>query len=237
MSSSHQRKVHDHSESKHVPEIKWQLKLLQRYWKEDYLEEIEGDLIEQFEKRVATKKPAQWLCWLDMVKLMRPQLLKPPFRQKPTIMLGHNIKISFRSFKRHKSSFLINYAGLVCGLVTTLLIYLWVNHELNVDRFHEQTNQMYRLVSDSGGSKTLLNTNPFFAEELASAIPEIEYVVNSAWGPLISNLGTENEVYFTRGEFGSPEFFEFFSYPLLQGDPSMVLKSTQCHCTFRKYGS
>lgn len=136
-------------------------------------------------------------------------------------MIKHNIKVSFRSFKRHKSSFLINYAGLVGGLVTVLFIFVWVSHELSVDRFHQNEEHLYRMISGAGG-KYLLNTSPRFANELEASIPEIEYVVNSAWGQLDSNLQFEDKVFSTTGEFASEKFFELFSYPLLRGDQKSI---------------
>jgi len=207
------------SESK----IKWQLKLLRLFCNPSYLEEIEGDLLEQFEKRSRKNQHARWLLWIDVFKLIRPKILKPFYDlHKPNSMLKHNIKISLRSFQRNKLSFLVNYIGLVAGLVTVMLIYLWVNHELSVDGFHKDSEHIYRLVSDNGGNVTLLNTNPGYAKELEASIPEIEYVVNSAWGPLMSNLIVQKEAYSTRGEFGTEQFFDLFSYPLLKGDPSTV---------------
>lgn len=207
-------------------EPKYPLLLLQLFCKPEYLEEIAGDLLEQYEKRCAQNQYSNWWVWIDVIKLIRPKILKSVVSKRNRSsknMVKHNIKVSFRSFKKHRTSFFINYIGLVGGLVTVLIIYLWVNHELSVDRFHENSDQLYRLVSDNGGSKTLLNTNPYFALQLEESIPEIDYVVNSAWGPLVSYLGQEEDVYATRGEFGSKRFFELFSYPLLIGNPINVL--------------
>ncbi len=205
--------------------LKGPLKLLRLFCNQDYLEEIEGDLLERFEKRITQNKPAKWLLWLDVLKLLRPKIIKPVFggqKLKQNNMLKHNIIVSFRGFKRHKISFFVNYLGLVGGLVTVLFIYLWVNHELNVDRFHNDSERIYRLVSDNGGSITLLNTSPRFARELESSIPEIEFIVNSAWGTLESSLIVEEEVYSTQGEFATESFFELFTYPLTYGNPATI---------------
>lgn len=139
-------------------------------------------------------------------------------------MVKHNIKVSLRSFKRYKSSFLINFLGLVGGLLTVLFIFVWVSHELSVDKFHHNEDRIYRMISGAGG-KYLLNTSPRYAKELEAAIPEIEYVVNSAWGQLDSNLQFEDKVFSTIGEFGSEKFFELFNYPLLRGDKETIFDS------------
>ena len=46
-------------------------------------------------------------------------------------MFRHNLLISYRNFLRFKSSFFINLIGLSTGLACVLLIFIWVNDELN----------------------------------------------------------------------------------------------------------
>ncbi|MBV6645241.1 MAG: ABC transporter permease [Cyclobacteriaceae bacterium] len=138
-------------------------------------------------------------------------------------MLNHNLKVSIRNFKRYQTSFLINLIGLVVGLVASLFIYLWVNHEMRMDTFHEDSGQLYRLVSDAAGNETLLNSSPRFAGQLRSEIPEIQLMVNSSWGQLESILVLNREAYSLKGEFGSKDFFKLFSYPLLTGNAESLL--------------
>lgn len=139
-------------------------------------------------------------------------------------MIKHNLKVSLRNFSRYKTSFLINLSGLVGGLIAVLFIYTWVDHELSIDKFHSDEDRIFRLVSDNAGSETLLNSSPRFAHQLADAIPEIELLVNSSWSSLESSLIVEDEVFSSIGEFGTDDFFELFSYPLLNGQTQSVLE-------------
>ena len=138
-------------------------------------------------------------------------------------MLNHYLKTSIRSFKRNRTSFLINLIGLIGGLATVMFIYFWVNHELHVDKFHQYDDQLFRLINQNGGNETLLNTSPRFSRELESAIPEIELMVLSSWGMLKSNLDVNNELFPAVGEFATEDFFELFFYPLLSGDKQTLL--------------
>ncbi len=138
-------------------------------------------------------------------------------------MLIHNFLVSIRTFKRYKSSFGINLLGLIGGLVAVLFIYLWVNHELSVDTFHEDNDRIFRMVSDNASNSTLLNTSSRFAVELAESIPEIELLVNSSWSQLESALTLDETLYSSIGDFGSSDFFKVFSYNLIYGDPNTVL--------------
>jgi len=64
----------------------------------------------------------------------------------PLAMLRHNLILTFRKFKRNKTSFLINLIGLSTGLACALLIFLWVTDELQVDKFHEKDSRIYQVA-------------------------------------------------------------------------------------------
>ncbi len=138
-------------------------------------------------------------------------------------MLIHNLKVSLRSFRRHRVSFVVNFFGLLAGLLTVMFIYVWVDHEFQMDKFHTHGDRLYRLVSGNAGNETLLNSSPRFAKELEAAIPEIALMVNSSWGSLESTLAIEEEVFPAVGEFATAGFFELFSYPLIEGNAESVL--------------
>ena len=56
-------------------------------------------------------------------------------------MLRHSLLLALRNIKKYISSFLINMIGLSTGLCCVLLIFLWVNDELKVDKFHEKDDR------------------------------------------------------------------------------------------------
>ena len=96
-------------------------------------------------------------------------------------MFKHNILISFRSFRRYKSTFVINLFGLAMGLASALLIYLWVNDELNTNKFNEKDSQRHVQVIHTYPTSGTYHTeidggtpNPLF-ERLPKDLPEIEY--------------------------------------------------------------
>lgn len=93
-------------------------------------------------------------------------------------MLRHNLLLIYRNFKRFKTTFFINLIGLSTGLACTLLIYLWVNDELNVDKFHEKDRRLFQVMESQQhtGSIRVTDSTPWLlAEALADEMPEIEY--------------------------------------------------------------
>src|SRR5688500_10926196 len=95
-------------------------------------------------------------------------------------MLKHNLRITIRSFTRHPGSFIINLLGLSTGLACALMIYLWVNDERSVDKFHEKDSQLFEVMQNMVNEKVVETTEltpGLLAESLAEDFPEVEYAV------------------------------------------------------------
>ena len=94
-------------------------------------------------------------------------------------MLEHHLLLIYRNFKRFKSSFFINLIGLSTGLACTLLIYLWVDDEFKVDKFHANDSRLYKLMeyqqNATNNVRVTDSTPGLLAEELEGNIPEVEY--------------------------------------------------------------
>lgn len=97
-------------------------------------------------------------------------------------MIKHNILLIYRNFKRNKGSFFINLIGLSTGLACTILIYLWVNDELNVDKSNKNDERLYTVMElvDIDGKKEVSDyTSGPLAETLVKEVPEVETAVAS----------------------------------------------------------
>ncbi len=209
----------------------WSKKLLRFFLNEEYLEEIEGDMDEIFQEnleRYSIKKTRR-IYHREVIKLIRPNLLKRISGSQKLNnigMLQHNLKITLRGYLRHKSSFIINLLGLASGLVCTLLIYLWVNDELQVDQFHEKSDRLYQVLSNSTTSSGILTdraTPGKLAEAMAEELPEVEMAVTKTWTNTYT-LSHENAQLKAVGQYVGKDYFKVFSYELLQGDRGKVLE-------------
>ena len=140
-------------------------------------------------------------------------------------MFKHNLILAIRNFKRYKSSFLINLIGLTSGLACTLFIYLWVNDELNVDKFHEKESQLYQVMEHQQYAEDIMTTTStpgLLANELKENFPEVEYAATTSWiGDYTLSLGDKNVQ--ADGLHVGKEYFNIFSYNLVQGAADQVL--------------
>jgi ABC-type antimicrobial peptide transport system permease subunit len=136
-------------------------------------------------------------------------------------MFRHNLLLIYRNFKRFRSTFLINLIGLSTGLACALLIYLWVVDELQMDKFHEKDNRLFTVMANHKNVDNIVtfpNTPGLLAPALLQEIPGIDYAVStSGWIDkfILSHDNTHVKAY---GQFASRDFFNVFSYNLLEGD-------------------
>jgi len=142
-------------------------------------------------------------------------------------MFKHHLLLIYRNFKRYKSSFFINLIGLSAGLSCTLLIYLWVNDEIQIDRFHNE--RLYQVIQNehlTDGVQTVEGTPGILAETMAKEIPEVETAVATSPGFWLgqSKVSANHQPAIkAAGKFAGPDFFKVFSYPLITGNKNEIL--------------
>ena len=147
-------------------------------------------------------------------------------------MLKHNTIISLRSFKRFKSTFLINLIGLSSGLACTLLIYLWVSDEIGIDGFHEKEDRIYVVLQHNRyGDEVETDefTQRLLSNSLLEEFPEIERAisVNEDWAETPGIVGYAETKLKAKDNQIDPDFFNIFSYKLLQGNPDNPLSNSK----------
>jgi len=111
-------------------------------------------------------------------------------------MISSYLKTALRNFRRHKTSFFINVAGLSIGMACSILILLWVNDELAYDRFHQDIDRIYRVMENqhyAGGDIFTTSSTPGpLAPALKEEVPEIEYAATYTWN--VELLFRKNEI-------------------------------------------
>jgi ABC-type antimicrobial peptide transport system permease subunit len=120
--------------------------------------------------------------------------------------------------------------GLSTGLAGIIMIFLWVNDEISIDKFHQNDEQLYQVMEVSEANdaiNTTIQTQGLLAETMAKDLPEIEAattffsVTNEGYE---FNLKTTDEKIIKAGAvFADEAFFKIFSYNLIEGNSSQVL--------------
>lgn len=144
-------------------------------------------------------------------------------------MLRNYLITAYRNLTRNKVYSVLNLIGLTLGITCFAIVMLYVENETSYDKFI--TQQSYRFLIDEqtgdGEERTFgtLGVSTFNTmEEQISGIEDILIARDHGAGPLLLEY---DEVKFkTRNFFFSePEFFDYFNFELLQGNPKTALNS------------
>lgn len=142
-------------------------------------------------------------------------------------MIKNFLKVTLRNLIKHKSISFINITGLTIGIASCILILLWVQDELSFDRFHKNTDRIYRIATDEfiGGVSTKHPATPLnIFEALDNDFPEIEKYVRlfKRWRGI--TVEYNNRKFYAEYYFNvDPSFFDVFTVPVIHGDPKTAL--------------
>lgn len=141
-----------------------------------------------------------------------------------------NYKIIWRNLIKDKQFSFLNLLGLSTGLACALLIWLWVNDELNVDHFNKNDNQIYQVMKTSkggdGSDLTFPTTQGLLASTMAAELPEVESASRLRPGYRSGILATESKKLNTRFAFVDQQFFKIFTYPFVDGSIQNFVSQT-----------
>ena len=137
------------------------------------------------------------------------------------------LSIIFRRLKKSNTATIAGFAGLIAGLVCVLFIFLWINDEMNYDRFHEKTDRIFVVHAYlEGGEKKVdfRGCPPAVAPALQAEFPEIETTsryLPAYFKSLITAKGQKNKL---DVAFSDHSFFDIFSFSFIygnQGEPNV----------------
>ena len=133
-----------------------------------------------------------------------------------------NYFISFLRFiGKHKSYSLNNILGLSVGMACAVLIYLWILDEISFDTFHDNYDNLYRIVQTQhyeDGDFYVAATPAPMAMEFEELFPEIIETARFRPGlPEVLVSYEDKKFYEYRVAFADKEFFKLFSYPIIRG--------------------
>ncbi|MEJ7646851.1 MAG: ABC transporter permease [Chryseolinea sp.] len=144
-------------------------------------------------------------------------------------MLRNYFNVAIRNILKHKFFSAINILGMTIGVSACFLIILYVSDELGYDRFHANADRIYQVGLHgkiAGQDIRTANTCPPLAEAMVADIPEVEAatrVVPAFGKPAIKyqdKVLAEDKIY-----YADSNFFEFFSFRLLEGEVKTALKA------------
>ncbi len=140
----------------------------------------------------------------------------------------NSLRTTIRFFRRHKGFAALNIAGLALGMLCFLLIMTWVRNEMSYDRFHENLDRLFMILSKNPDGATWSTTTYALPPALKSDFPEVvDFARVWPWHHSLVRYGDlrfdENRITLT-----DPGFFRMFSFPFLRGHPETALADKNC---------
>lgn len=140
-------------------------------------------------------------------------------------MIQNYLKIAIRNLQKYKGYSFINIFGLATGIALSLMIFMFVQHEINYDTFHKNGDRVYKVVSFDG-EETDGVVPSMVAPTLASNFSDVEkwtrIYVPTRFSPIIinanNNLFQEESFY-----YADSTFFDLFTFDFVAGDPRTAL--------------
>ncbi|WP_293683828.1 MULTISPECIES: ABC transporter permease [unclassified Spirosoma] len=229
-------------------------KLLRFFLSDDRLEEVLGDLHEEYRWQVnrVGERRAKWRYWRDVLGFLKPwavkrKVVEPPAAASPTryqrfdpysttsyfnpAMFRNYFRTAWRNLVKNRFYSLINMTGLTAGLAVGILILLWVQDELSFDRFHQKADAIYRLENwaGTGDSRQIWTSTVAPIAVLGKKeLPEINDGVRISYNGTYTLFKYQDKTVNETGtHFADPSLFSVFDFPLIQGNSANPFPDNQ----------
>lgn len=139
-------------------------------------------------------------------------------------MIRNYFKIAWRNLRRERGFAFLNISGLSIGMAAAILILLWIQNEMSMNRTFPKTDRIYLMYNRDtfSGEKHAWGTTPkVMAAVLKKDYPEVEDAVRVSWANFLFTAGDKklNE----QGFFVDKGFLDMFDYEMLEGNSTTAL--------------
>lgn len=200
-------------------------KLLRWICSDDRVEEIEGDLFEEYQDMRANKSKviSDLLYWWTTLRCALLQKRKKAHSNFLWLQVQHYFKTAWREIIRHKAVAGINLFGLSLGMACCLLMGIYIFEQTQFDNFFKDRDQVYRLegvnttIAVEGNS---WRVHPGIPEVLKTATPEIiDYCrVNRYESEFLFLSEDSREFFREKTVVADSNFFNFFPFEIIYGN-------------------
>ncbi len=193
--------------------------ILERFTREDEAYEKLGDFEEAYHESLRDRGRFFSAFWyLAQIIKAVPAFAKHSFYGSIT-MFKNYLTAAVRNLTRKKTYSVLNILGLALGIAAFIMISIYVSFELSYDRFHENAERIFSVMS---GDQAV--TPVPLAPALMQEFPEVEVATR------FQGLGQYLVRYKEKAFFGDrwiwadEHFFDVFTFPLVSGDRQTALR-------------
>jgi len=192
--------------------------ILERFLREDEVYEKLGDFEEAYSELLQDRGRLSAAAWylIQIIKAV-PSFASNSYYGSITMFKSY-LTAAFRNLTRNKTYSFLNIMGLAVGIAAFLMISLYVSFEISYDRYHENADRIFTVIS---GDQAV--TPVPLAPALMQEFPEVETATR------LQSLGQYLIRYMDKAFFGDrwvwadEHIFDVFTFPLVSGDKHTAL--------------
>jgi ABC-type antimicrobial peptide transport system permease subunit len=143
-------------------------------------------------------------------------------------MILRNIHLAWRNIQRDRLFSTLNILGLSAGITCALLIYLWVKDEESVDKFLKNDDRLFQVIKTANNGDGTIDTHEstpgIMAMTMKADLPEVEQSVSVVKEREKGIIKGNNKSVKAQAYYAGDEFFDIFSYSLIDGNREGALK-------------
>jgi len=140
-------------------------------------------------------------------------------------MFIQNIKSSIKRLFQNKLYTIINIGGLALSFAIAILILLYVHNELNVDKYHENLANLYRLVENKDNHAYTAAT---YGDYAINKYPEAKYVAQYyVEYDRIFQYGNNKSIKIENLAYADSSFLKMFSINIIESNTNNLLCTNQ----------
>ncbi|WP_373553556.1 ABC transporter permease [Haliscomenobacter sp.] len=225
---------------------RWADRLLEWFCAPHLLENVQGDLHEEFfyqvEKVGAQKAKFQYI--IEVLGFLKPFAIqrKPsPYPSSTTTfhptMIRNYFNIAIRNLAKNRLYAALNIFGLTIGTLCCLYILLYVQDERSYDKHHAAADRLYRVTTelsfpDTKDPHKMSTCSPPIVPAMQAEFPEVEIstrmVDPAPFGVERYLFKVGDKVFYENtGYVVDSTFFQTFDYHFLAGNPKKALNAPQ----------
>lgn len=142
-------------------------------------------------------------------------------------MLKNYLKVAFRNLNKNRAYAAINILGLSLGLMATIIVFLFVRHEMSYDKHWSDYERIHRVGIQASLFGQVIDgpmANVHTAHAFRTDFDEVETATRfQKINQEIMLRHEENRIYIQKGVRSDSMFFSVFDYEFIHGDPKTCL--------------
>jgi predicted permease len=137
------------------------------------------------------------------------------------------LKTAFRNLWKNKASGFLNIFGLATGIACAGLIFLWVEDEMNWDRFNTKKDLLYFVRENQKYdtyTATFWSTPGVLAPAMQAEIPGVANTCRTTEGDATPLFTIGDKAVYASGKYADSSVFSMFTLPFVQGNASTAFR-------------